>query len=277
MNLEHACFHGDQLVNVNGNTMAFKDIPKTGVVMCHDGKYRPYINGGKIKSFVPMLLVTLSNGVAIRCTHDHKFLTVDGWVDAINMQDKTLCNQELLAELFKNTTVKDITCAKAQERFRRRLEKLRQNGTAAKMVLIGTRVNMKGQKTLSTVEKTLLSALSAVSPLKQAELKKLCSARKNARPLTEETQALTMRRELALSVEASLKSTSIMQQKRVEEIAPHVCRIDIEPPSDSYCLTVPDFGMFEIGGVVSSNCDALGYCIEIEFPMRKVEIAGISI
>lgn len=336
MNLEH-CFHGDQEVMINGQMMQFKDIPETGLVRCHDGVDRTYINGGKIRENDPMLLVTLSNGVKIKCTEDHEFLTHDGWVKAINTKDKILCDQKSLAKLFKSMQVSDgiyarvdtfkemvkgfiakcmrttsekyqkgvtyttltktkltmtqktsnashrfFTCLSMQStihQLSQTKQEMRQLlGTKAKMVKSGTKNSMREPKTDFTlrIKHALVRIVERTTSLE--ELKKLIFALRHVNHPLERKVVSTTKQEFALAVGSHLRSIDTQKLKHVVDLAPTVLSLERLPPSDSYCLTVPEFGMFEVGGVIVSNCsDALGYPIELKFPLRKIEIAGLSI
>jgi hypothetical protein len=109
---EHSCFHPDQLVEVNGAMTRFSDIPESGFVTGHDGLQRAYIAGGKTLVDAQMVEMLLSDGTKITCTPDHKFLTTNGWAEAKDLYGKKVCNQQLLAELSKNSTEKNTTFAK---------------------------------------------------------------------------------------------------------------------------------------------------------------------
>jgi intein/homing endonuclease len=335
MGIEHSCFHGDQEVNVNGKRMQFRDIPEIGWVLCHDGEYRRYVNGGKVRDFSQMLLVTLSNGVKIKCTDDHLFLTTEGWLQASEIDGKILCNQSLLATLFRNTkgfdtifakgdifreTGKDFiaSCGKIileksqkgstfitkmktsetiisticnycsdQNTYRfimkgenqsllTQCERRRENSMVAKSGEIGTNVITSAQKMCCTAEEIGMSAHSAALNSSAIASNELRFVRKNARRQSEEGMVSTTRQELASFVLDHLSPTNTRMSKHAVDHAPRVLHIKRLEPDSAYCLTVPNFGMFEVGGVIVSNCDALGYPIEFEFPTRKIEVAGLS-
>lgn len=337
LGMEHMCFSGDQLVQVNGVLTRFDQIPEKGFVKCHDGIDREYVNGGLIKEKALMLSITLSNGRIIKCTDDHQFLTTDGWVQAKNLKGKQLCNQELLATLFKNTTdsntisaVEDtfkemglgfiakfgkiimekspldttityitktatsrttlskiLNCLRDRSTYPTILEKTQERSakTPEKGLLLGT----KAQKVLSGIKsimrtcvtnfmrgKTLETATIVTPNIVRHDLLTPSIAPENASLEQEDSLGLITRRELARSVVQSFQSIDTKKQKHAVALAPIVLELHEVGTESAYCLTVPDFGMFEIDGVIVSNCDSLGYAIDFEFPVRQLKLAGRS-
>ena len=84
-----------------------------------------------------------------------------------------------------------------------------------------------------------------------------------------ENQGRMMRNLFARNVELYLSETSTKNQHFAAESAHRVTSVKDAGTSDAYCLTVPDFGCFMVGGVAVSNCDATTYPIVYEMPVVK--------
>ncbi len=109
-----ACFSEDTLVEVNGKIMRFDEIPKEGVIKGFNGESVKYFNGGFIR-YDKLCTIKLENGIIIKATPDHKFLTSDGeWVAAINLKGKKLCKSSLFQIPSKSLTEKSIINTKAR-------------------------------------------------------------------------------------------------------------------------------------------------------------------
>lgn len=334
---EHSCFHPDQKIMINGRQMAFRDVPESGHVMGHDGEWREYIAGGKTLDNVKMIELMLSDRTSIKCTPGHKFLTIDGWLEAKDLKGKVLCTPQLLAILSKSTQANGTICAAGdifrgtaidciakfgkiimgrfqkiatfitkittkqtiaskilsffqkaitcrfmqltlQRPFRIMPESAPRPGMVAKRVESGIVSNMKGLKMpfMKSVTSTFVNvAEKFFTPI---DLRRYAFVQKTVKQKADVTVGSMTRRELAHFVEKSLSSTNILQRKRALGHALTVSDILPIDSSDAFCVCVPDIGMFEIGGVITSNSDALGYCIEFEYPMRtRFNTMGISI
>jgi hypothetical protein len=326
---DHMCFSGEQQIVVNGQLMAFKDIPSEGVVLCHDGVHRAYTNGGKKKDLARTLFTTLSNGDTIRCTEDHLFLTTSGWKRADNLIGELLCSQSLLVQLSRNTADSHIIFAEARifketaldfiEKFGqtlmeksrlalsfitlttikqtiqskisdsclngfiarimgkiKQLCRLRQsmpqkNGTKAKMGSSGTSSNIN-QQSIYCTRKLMQYARTAVFITRRLIAELINFVQKIAQQKHERNLGLITRKELAFFVAQSFSKTNTQQRKHAEKNAVRVLTQEIAKREPVYCLTVPNFGMFSVSGVISSNCDAFGYPIAYEFPIiRQIE------
>ena len=124
-----ACFDGGTLVYVNYKIMMFKDIPKSGVIMGYDGEYKEYVNGGLVR-YDSLCDIKMDNGTIIKATPDHKFLTLDGWVEAKHLKGKVLCNTQLYQKIYNSLESGDTTKERT-DIFTKRLEiykkKVREN------------------------------------------------------------------------------------------------------------------------------------------------------
>lgn len=121
--LDHMCFSGDTLVEVFGRGLTrFDEIPESGFVKDYSNTWVEYTKGGLIDIDSKFILLSF-DGYSIKCTPDHKFLTTDGWVEAINLvgKDVITCKsyQELVRQ-YKYTKEKNTTYAEAtfKERVR---------------------------------------------------------------------------------------------------------------------------------------------------------------
>ena len=324
--IDHMCFHGEQDVYVNGKQMKFKDIPEIGFVMCPDGSWRRYKNGGLIKRDQRMLELTLSNGRIITCTPDHGFITDLGIVVADSIIGRVLCDREsfliankslmgvftifvgcisrtmglgfigkfiglqkakylmdftftILTETGATIIQKTLNCLKQastrtstmmgtkEECQDRQLMQL-DYGTQAKLEPIGTKSSMKKQSAFSTLKARLFAKFAARNT-KQGELDQTCTAAQSAVQAQEENQGLIMRSLFALNAGVYLSETNTRNLYSAAGRAPRVISVKEVRASDSYCLTVPSFGCFELCGVAVSNCDATTYPIVYEMPVVK--------
>jgi intein/homing endonuclease len=87
----HACISGDALVDDNGNVSKFKNSK-----FSTNKPIKVWSNG-----FKETILVSLNNGISIRCTPDHKFITLNGEIEA-----KDLYHKEVIYKPFNNASGK---------------------------------------------------------------------------------------------------------------------------------------------------------------------------
>lgn len=85
----HACFSGDTLVDNNGTVSKLKDAK-----FAQNKPIKVWSNGIK-----DTILVCLNNGISIKCTPDHKFITHEGEIEA-----KDLLGKEVIFKPFSNTS-----------------------------------------------------------------------------------------------------------------------------------------------------------------------------
>jgi hypothetical protein len=330
---DHQCFAGDQYINTENGRVKIKYANKKGKVLCHDNKYRDYVNLRIINDYSTTLLITLSNGGIIRCTPDHEFLTTKGWVRAEYLIGEKLCNQSLLVQLSKNISVKNIIYAAITfnlkeldciEKFGKinmgkfqkgllyiilimiklitklktlslcgkeniqhimvTIEKICQglqlkhlkNGIQAKLVKNGMK-NIIKTLSICCIKKLKTIAPNVAKSTSEQTPEKINFAQETVSQTIEDYRGLTMRKELALYVGRSLGLIGTKKRKHVENYAVRVLTLTIDSIEPVYCLTVPDFGMFSVSGLIASNCDATGYPIAYEFPItRKLERISIG-
>lgn len=93
---DHVCFAGNTKVLTSIGLMPIKSMPSHGFVHTVDGSIVPYHSCQKIKTFAPIVRITLSSGRIVECTPSHEFLTDAGWVQAKNLPGRSLCSQSRL-------------------------------------------------------------------------------------------------------------------------------------------------------------------------------------
>lgn len=93
---DHVCFTGDTKVLTSVGLIPIKSMSSHGFVHTVDGSIVPYHSCQRIKTFAPIVRVTLSSGRIVECTPSHEFLTDSGWVQAKNLAGRSLCSQSRL-------------------------------------------------------------------------------------------------------------------------------------------------------------------------------------
>jgi hypothetical protein len=88
--MDHQCFSGDTLVETENGIQEISKINKTGLIRSFGGIMAPYHSAQKIGTNQEMVMVVFSDGRFEKCTHDHEFLTVEGWINAIDLKGKKL-------------------------------------------------------------------------------------------------------------------------------------------------------------------------------------------
>jgi hypothetical protein len=81
----HACFHGNTPVLTRYGTRQIKDLPDSGEVLTPCG-WKQYINPRMTERNAPLVAVTFADGLTVKCTPDHLFLTENGWTSAQSLQ-----------------------------------------------------------------------------------------------------------------------------------------------------------------------------------------------
>jgi len=146
-------------------------------------------------------------------------------------------------------------------------------GTPAKRVLTGTEniTRRLGQR-FTQKPKTTHAHIAGVHS-KATSLIEQCFADEIAGLLPAEHLVSTMKSEFALDAAKTLRSTDTNPQS----IAVEVAQIKQGGLSDVYCITVPNHGCFDLGGVIVSNCDAFGYPMAYEMPVVKPSMTSTSL
>ncbi len=80
--IDDHCLHPDTLVITRAGKVAIRDlVGTTGEVLSIDG-YMPYRNCRMTAADQEIVEVLFSDGATVKCTPDHRFMTVRGWVEA---------------------------------------------------------------------------------------------------------------------------------------------------------------------------------------------------
>lgn len=87
------CLHGDTLVHTLSGLVKIRDlVGHQGYVLSVGGRFARYGNCRKTAVDQPLVRVSFDDGSSVVCTPDHRFLTVDGWVEACDMAGRTCEN-----------------------------------------------------------------------------------------------------------------------------------------------------------------------------------------
>lgn len=119
------CFGPDTRVITNRGKIRIKDLVGTeGMVLSIGGKWLPYKNCKQYGQNRPVVEVLFDDGGKVICTSDHRFLTSQGWVEAVDLQgqdcydavsrtiqERNKCESISYPKNNKNLMEKFITCA----------------------------------------------------------------------------------------------------------------------------------------------------------------------
>ena len=109
---EDHCFTGDTLVELKEGPVPISEIPESGDVWSIDGLQK-YRSARLTRRNAQLVKLTFDDGTQIKCTPDHRFMSIDGLVPARLMLDEIsygyqLCNQSKSARPFSYTRAKTI-------------------------------------------------------------------------------------------------------------------------------------------------------------------------
>jgi phage terminase large subunit len=79
------CFHGETEVLTRYGTQRIMDLPASGEVLTRWG-WKAYRNPRMTLANAPLVAVTFSDGLTVKCTPDHLFATASGWISAERLQ-----------------------------------------------------------------------------------------------------------------------------------------------------------------------------------------------
>jgi hypothetical protein len=92
--ITHLCFVAGTMVDTIEGNIPIEKLPEKGLIRTYDGSYVSFTNPG-CRGEKQVIYLELSNGEKIGCTIDHKFLTYNGWIEAIDSKDQYLKQFEL--------------------------------------------------------------------------------------------------------------------------------------------------------------------------------------
>ncbi|MFM2123704.1 MAG: hypothetical protein RL328_155 [Acidobacteriota bacterium] len=75
------CFVGETEVVTRYGTCQIKSLPNQGEVLTPCG-WKPYLNPRVTRANAPLVEVVFADGLTVRCTPDHMFMTEGGWISA---------------------------------------------------------------------------------------------------------------------------------------------------------------------------------------------------
>jgi hypothetical protein len=88
-----ACVSADTLVQTEFGPVMIKDlVGKSGRVISRSGSVATFTDCQMTQANAPTVCLTFNDGSEVVCTPDHKFLTMDGWVDAAALPGHTCYN-----------------------------------------------------------------------------------------------------------------------------------------------------------------------------------------
>lgn len=187
--------------------------------------------------------------------------------------------KSVICNYFPKAITPDFTTQTEQSKF---LNLQNQDTTSSKKKMLSGEVQSKefyGQRlTTNRPKKNYMQCVKTFAVSVAAHLSGLLGIRKSigfavtdVNPHTERLPALMTREEIANVVENCTQQTNTHQGFIVKEVV----RI---PNEDVYCLTTNNFGCFSLAnGIVTSNCDALGYYIDYRFDLIKREVKTLTI
>lgn len=91
---DFACFTGETNVLTRYGMHQIKDLPETGEVLTPCG-WKQYRNLGMTRAHAPLVEVSFDDGLTVKCTPDHLFLTDSGWRSAQSLTSGILIRSSL--------------------------------------------------------------------------------------------------------------------------------------------------------------------------------------
>lgn len=92
------CFAPETVVLTRYGERQIKDLPETGEVLTPCG-WKQYVEPRVTRTAAQLVAVTFSDGLSVRCTPDHLFLTASGWKSAKSLAMGTLIRSSLTQSL----------------------------------------------------------------------------------------------------------------------------------------------------------------------------------
>ena len=90
------CFTGDTEVLTRYGTYRIMDLPESGEVLTPCG-WKQYRNPRVTRRDAPLVEVRFTDGLTVKCTPDHMFLTANGWTSAQRLPRGSLIQSTLMA------------------------------------------------------------------------------------------------------------------------------------------------------------------------------------
>lgn len=118
----HFCFTGDTLILTRSGMRPIMEIQDNDQVLTLKG-WKQCNKAVLTKKNVQIVEVTFKDGTRVKCTPDHKFLTVNGWISAENLQAHTKIQSNLIdspsifADLYTGCGLANDTFQKVDQDF----------------------------------------------------------------------------------------------------------------------------------------------------------------
>lgn len=151
----HGCFHGDTEILTRYGTQRIMDLPENGEVLTPCG-WKQYINPRMTKRSARLVEVEFTDGLTVKCTPDHLFLTVSGWKSAESLTPHTVI-QSTLTKSRNTSTAVSTACGQARRIYR---------GAASAFTEMFGRLPLgrsQGAATFTTGTETYLTTASTIS------------------------------------------------------------------------------------------------------------------
>lgn len=86
---DHACFAAGTLVQTPTGPVAIEKLPRNGLIATRQG-VKAYVNAGMTAANANRVRLTFSDGSAVVCTPDHRFISEVGWTQAKDLMGLSL-------------------------------------------------------------------------------------------------------------------------------------------------------------------------------------------
>ena len=281
----HGCFVGSTQVLTLSGLCAIMDLPLTGKVLTEQG-WKTYINPHITRKNANLVEVSFTDGLIVKCTPDHLFMTESGWKSAESLI-KGMQIQSSLTKERKPSMGRGINSGLAKDTWQeKRLPVLMSHTIGAKGFIekFGSVLSEKYRMTATYITKMvtrlttpcpILSACNRMSILGLHGKKLATSGRQFGLPKKPEqrllsgtsrkraglgTESIPMWKQLlgeltkiACGAERSFRGYLGQTPKQTKSIAPRnakTLRVQsvrvIDEKQDVWCMTVPDIGHFSL-------------------------------
>ena len=284
----HACFVGETEVLTRNGMCQIMELPSKGEVMTLWG-WKAYQNPNVTRRNASLVEVTFADGMKVKCTEDHLFLTESGWKSAGKLQTNTKI-QSCWTQSLNTLTEDYIVCGKEKDthheagkgytkQFGSMCLGSCQKGVtyiikteiqaiiasiiwnACQLQSIFLKLGMKIQERIHLPRLVETQQLNGMH-LKRAGFgikgtQKILKAgpnglekKENASFAFKNFNALLETTDMSRNIAAPIVKQPIIESvKKLQETA------------DVWCLTVPEAGHFSLAnGAIVHNCDAFRYC-----------------
>lgn len=298
----HACFIGTTEVLTRYATYQIMNLPQTGEVLTPCG-WKPYHSPRITRKNAQLVEVVFSDGLMVKCTPEHLFLTEDGWKSAESLKQGTVIQSSLTN--LRNTLMEDYTaCGRVKYIWRKEAKDY--------IVMFGSALLEKFQRAVTSIIKIKMCLITAL------KIWNVClhqSIYQNHGTTTEKSvqrvggflkQHETERRH-GTGLKKGDYGTAVMPSglsfgqfisenlKRAQSVVKNIWQqpSNVQTPqnfalqnadkltiesvrpiyykSDVWCITVPDAACFSLSnGAVVHNCDS------VELMARAWQDAGMS-